>query len=601
MASEPAISISKDRKGLWFDLSVPRQGGDSAATPTSGSTSVSGGSGKGKGPSVLILGSASTKVITEALGHPRGDTARTDPLVVEVPVQWVEDVNVENFTKLSHQRLAVPGCSGSHVIESVEWIAVARTRAVLLSKNGKGGEGKGKKDQIVGVKGGPNHYQLVVTVKDESAPSQPAPAADKSAPATGTSNGPASSNSPAATPVPTPSPAVKKMIIPAEAIALLDPSARSKPFTTESLTPNFLPVKDLWTSQSPGFRPNVDPAINSKYLEGDASSPQCPGGKMFFPSAISVENYFQSPEANRLRALTALETYGFCIVTDKSLAATAARSFHDGNPAGAEDTIKLRGNAGEKILLSMFRVLKNTHYGAYSTWRANVAVAVEKETSGVHKKARAAGQKVDPNESHMDGAWDDSWLDLHTDNTYFREPPKVQGFGCLYRTNKTMGGYTTLVDGFAVAEHIRKQDSAAFKLLSTVPVCGHYVKEDQHLIGVRPCFELNPETGALSRFTFNNSDRASFKISPHLPNRSDLESMYRAYALLHRTVHTPSFQVRFLLKPGALCCFDNHRVAHGRTAFSGPRVMGGAYIGVDDYYSSVLSVVKSGKPATLIP
>lgn len=39
------------------------------------------------------------------------------------------------------------------------------------------------------------------------------------------------------------------------------------------------------------------------------------------------------------------------------------------------------------------------------------------------------------------------------------------------------------------------------------------------------------------------------------------------------------------LTPGTVLSVDNHRVLHGRSAFSGKRRVCGAYIGVDEYRS----------------
>lgn len=39
------------------------------------------------------------------------------------------------------------------------------------------------------------------------------------------------------------------------------------------------------------------------------------------------------------------------------------------------------------------------------------------------------------------------------------------------------------------------------------------------------------------------------------------------------------------LVPGTAVVVDNHRVLHGRSAFTGKRRMCGAYIGMDDYLS----------------
>jgi len=39
------------------------------------------------------------------------------------------------------------------------------------------------------------------------------------------------------------------------------------------------------------------------------------------------------------------------------------------------------------------------------------------------------------------------------------------------------------------------------------------------------------------------------------------------------------------LSPGTAVAFDNHRLLHGRSAFTGKRRMCGAYIGADEFHS----------------
>ena len=275
------------------------------------------------------------------------------------------------------------------------------------------------------------------------------------------------------------------------------------------------------------------------------------------------------------------------MVTDKNLAANVKRSLEDGTAAGIDATVKVRAANSEKLLKSIFHVLKNTHYGAYSTWKANVSNATRHEAIIQSKKKTRVFGTIQPDDAHLDGAWDNCWLDLHADNSYFEEPPKIQGFGCLFLTPQTHGGLTTLCDGLKIADVIKKDYPAAYKLLTEVPVQGGYIKEGQNLIAARPVLRLDPNTGNLKQITFNNGDRVSIRPCKELPTRSAMEAMYDAYALVHKIAHDPQYHIRFQLKPGAILCFDNHRLLHGRTAFSGPRVMGGAYIGLDDYNSSV--------------
>ncbi|XP_037071721.1 trimethyllysine dioxygenase, mitochondrial-like, partial [Pollicipes pollicipes] len=74
--------------------------------------------------------------------------------------------------------------------------------------------------------------------------------------------------------------------------------------------------------------------------------------------------------------------------------------------------------------------------------------------------------------AHADTAYTQQALSVHTDGTYYTEPPGVQVFHCLHHDGT--GGETTLVDGFAGLQRLHAADPAAYQLLSTEPCAGEY-------------------------------------------------------------------------------------------------------------------------------
>jgi gamma-butyrobetaine dioxygenase/trimethyllysine dioxygenase len=56
-----------------------------------------------------------------------------------------------------------------------------------------------------------------------------------------------------------------------------------------------------------------------------------------------------------------------------------------------------------------------------------------------------------------------------------------------------------------------------------------------------------------------------------------MEAFYRAYQRFQRIVHDPAHHLRFLLGPGDFVLYDNHRMLHARTSFTGPRWVRGVY------------------------
>ena len=57
-------------------------------------------------------------------------------------------------------------------------------------------------------------------------------------------------------------------------------------------------------------------------------------------------------------------------------------------------------------------------------------------------------------------------LSAHTDNPYRKPIPGIQLLHCI--KNDSLGGYSTLTDGFSIAEHLRKKYPKYFQLLSSI-------------------------------------------------------------------------------------------------------------------------------------
>jgi gamma-butyrobetaine dioxygenase len=167
-------------------------------------------------------------------------------------------------------------------------------------------------------------------------------------------------------------------------------------------------------------------------------------------------------------------------------------------------------------------------------------------------------------------------LDPHTDNPYRTPVPGIQLLHCL--VNETSGGLSTLVDGFAVAEALRREEAAAFALLSTTPVRFRYIDADTELTASAPPIELDV-SGALKAIHF--SPRLDYV--PLLPPEK-LAAYYRARRAFDHRLRAPQYEIRFLLRDGDLVMFDNGRLLHGRTGFNpaeGLRHLQGCYIDID--------------------
>lgn len=177
-------------------------------------------------------------------------------------------------------------------------------------------------------------------------------------------------------------------------------------------------------------------------------------------------------------------------------------------------------------------------------------------------------------------AYSDLGLGLHTDNPY-REP--VPGFQALHvLVASPDGGESLFADGFAVAEHLRQEDPAAFEILARTPVPFAYRSRNAALEAERPLIQLSCR-GEVVAVHYNNRS-----IQP-LPFAAEAaERYYQAYRRLATLLREPRFMLRLMMRAGDLVVFDNQRVLHGRTGFTSaryPRHLQGCYLTRDSVFS----------------
>ncbi|MEM7360060.1 MAG: trimethyllysine dioxygenase [Pseudomonadota bacterium] len=180
---------------------------------------------------------------------------------------------------------------------------------------------------------------------------------------------------------------------------------------------------------------------------------------------------------------------------------------------------------------------------------------------------------------HGDTAYTNSYLEPHTDATYYHDAPGLQMFNCLRFDGK--GGESIQVDGFAVAERVKQEDPQAYQTLCEISVPGHYIEPGVHLRAERPCLRLD-QKGDLVQVSFNNYDRAPFM----LPD-ADAEQFYYAYSLFHKHALDQENWLKIPLRPGNTLIFDNWRNMHGRMGYVGKREFYGCYHSRAEYESKL--------------
>ncbi|MFC8716571.1 TauD/TfdA family dioxygenase [Kitasatospora sp. NPDC057198] len=140
----------------------------------------------------------------------------------------------------------------------------------------------------------------------------------------------------------------------------------------------------------------------------------------------------------------------------------------------------------------------------------------------------------------------------HTDCTQAQDPPRLLLLAC--QREGTAGGSSVLVDGWRVLGDVLRLESAALDALRA-PRAAYFGGADGR---------FNPVLAPLAdgrwhvRFREDALARFSPDVVPHLP-------------ALREALQRNAITVR--LRPGQALLVDNHRVLHGRSAFTGERLM----------------------------
>jgi trimethyllysine dioxygenase len=183
------------------------------------------------------------------------------------------------------------------------------------------------------------------------------------------------------------------------------------------------------------------------------------------------------------------------------------------------------------------------------------------------------------NLAFKDTAYTSAAIGPHTDGTYSIDSPGYQMFHCLKFDGS--GGESTLVDGFKIADQIRRSDPVAFEVLSTVKVPAQYLGDGVHLRGEHPVIGLD-YNGDCLQIAYNNYDRAPFRLpTPRM------HAFYRALKLFNQLINDPRNEISMRLAPGTALLFDNWRTLHGRHAYQGIRWLCGAYLNKEDFDSKL--------------
>ncbi|XP_062507732.1 gamma-butyrobetaine dioxygenase-like [Corticium candelabrum] len=190
------------------------------------------------------------------------------------------------------------------------------------------------------------------------------------------------------------------------------------------------------------------------------------------------------------------------------------------------------------------------------------------------------------NAEHL--AYTGDGLPHHTDLNYKEKSPGVQILHCLHSSGaEPEEGLSLFVDGFYVAESLRKQNYAAFQVLSSVPVefkVAYKENTYKHHVQII-CLD---NSGHMEEIHINNRTMGPLHAPLHL-----VKLFYSAYKSLTNKIREESSELKFQLQQGDVVAFNNRRVLHGRTGYN-PRTvhrhLQGCYIEYDEFLSKLQSL-----------
>ena len=224
--------------------------------------------------------------------------------------------------------------------------------------------------------------------------------------------------------------------------------------------------------------------------------------------------------------------YGDCMADDQALLA-AHTALHEvgvvhlpGGPVAPQGTAELAGRFGP---------VRTTSYGAVQTF----------VTKSAPKTAAETVKAQHP----------------HTDEPYRYSPPGFLFFHSVAAA-PVGEGTTLLVDGFAAAEQLRRDDPDSFELLTTTRIPLHREHAGEVHFEARSVPITLGSDGSIEGIRFNH--RCLAPLNPNADNVTDILGALGAFCSIFESAEN---QIAIHLNSGEMLAFDNHRIMHGRTAF----------------------------------
>lgn len=194
-----------------------------------------------------------------------------------------------------------------------------------------------------------------------------------------------------------------------------------------------------------------------------------------------------------------------------------------------------------------------------------------------------------------DAAYTDEALLAHTDNPYRDPVPGIQYLQCI--ANEVEGGFSTLVDGLAIAEQLGQENPDYLEVLKQTPVRFRYDGPAGIQENDAPLIDCHID-GRIRHIRLSSRVDYVPALDPET-----LSLFYAARKRLHELSNDPAFQISFPFTPGLLLMMDNKTVLHGRTAFDGARghrYLQGCYIDHDGPNGLYRMLARDGKTLSVM-
>jgi gamma-butyrobetaine dioxygenase/trimethyllysine dioxygenase len=164
----------------------------------------------------------------------------------------------------------------------------------------------------------------------------------------------------------------------------------------------------------------------------------------------------------------------------------------------------------------------------------------------------------------------DARIQLHTDQPFLPEPPRLQLLQAIRRAER--GGENLVADGRTAFRYLESLDADAAHRLTSTPVRFHRKQAQFEREVIAPIVTFESD-----RFRVRSS---YFTVAPYKLPFAEMSAWYRAHDAYVRILRDPRHHHRFRLDPGDVLLYDNHRMLHGREAFTGARWVRGVYFDV---------------------